>query len=42
MNLLKHDKKVYHLDVAAFNEDDETVTICGSRHISLTHTAVNS
>ena len=37
MKLLKHNGKVYHLDAVAFNESDETVTICVSCYISLAH-----
>ena len=37
MYLLKHDGKVYHLDAVAFNESDETVTICASCYTSLAH-----
>ena len=37
MKLLKHNGKVYHLDAAAFNVADETVTICESCYTSLAH-----
>ena len=37
MNLLEHNGKVYHLDAAAFNEADETVTICESCYNSIAH-----
>ena len=37
MHLLKRDGEVYHLDVNAFNEDDETITICASCYTSLAH-----
>ena len=37
MNLLEHNGKVYHLDAAAFNEADGTVTICESCYNSIAH-----
>ena len=37
MHLLKRNGNVYHLDVNAFNEDDETITICASCYTSLAH-----
>ena len=37
MHLLKLDGDVYHLGANAFNEDDETITICASCYTSLAH-----
>ena len=37
MKLLKHKGNVYHLDAAAFNDVDETITICESCYTSLAH-----
>ena len=37
MHLLKRHGKVYHLDVNAFNEEDETIIVCASCYNSLPH-----
>ena len=41
MNLLEHNGKVYHLDAAAFNEADETVTICECCYNSIAHALIS-
>ena len=37
MHLLKRNGKVYHLDVKAFNEEDETFIVCAKCYNSLAH-----